>query len=887
MSWLHRPGLPRLRRCWASWLSGSAFGWWYWLTPDRTHLPGEPGGHDHGHGHGTDPESGRAPDSGARPDPDPARRRAWLVVAGALVAVLCAGATAPVALASLSTGGSVARDTEAERAVRRAAELGVPLPDMYFAVTAAQPQAAGQGARAVAAALARTSGVRSVLPGTTGAAEAAGAPGTRGAGSASDAEDTWTRSRDGRTYLVQAVLTGDAKDKKEAAPRLLRAARAAAPGLRVEAAGEPWTSREIDEATARSLARAELVGAPLVFTVLVFAYGSAVAALLPVAVAVIAILCSFPVLGLLARLTDVSSFAVNAASAIGFGLAVDYTLFLLARVKEQTSRGDTLDEALRAARRSSGRSVVFSAAAVTGALASALLVPVPLLRALSLAGMTVTLLAALAALTVLPVCVRLLGPWTDRADPLRRWRVARPGDRSRFWERTCRAVTARPVLAGGLSALVLLLLALPFAQVRLGQVDERTLPADSPAARTARMLRTDFDAPPERVLTVVVSGTDARPERLAGYQERLTGIRDVRAVKVLRPPTADGEAVLAAALDVAPDSDRAAEAVRAVRVAPASGVVRTSPAPTAVRVTPVPTAAQVTPASTAARVTPTPTAVQATPALTAAQVPPVPTAAQVTPAPGTAQVLPVPGTAQVGGWAADLVDTRDVVHARLPWCLLALAVTLALLLGVFTRSVIAPLKALAVAVISLGAAVGCLVVVFQQGHGRALLGGFTVTGALDTSLLLFTLFVALALSVDYEVFLLGRIREEYDRHGDNRRSVVDGVARTGRLLSSAAAAVAISTLVMASSSVTVLKQVGVGIAVAAVVDAVLVRGVLVPAIMTMLGPVNWWTPGSSLRRRAERAPVGDEERAPVEVADGADGPEVVNVADAAKQSEAG
>jgi RND superfamily putative drug exporter len=209
----------------------------------------------------------------------------------------------------------------------------------------------------------------------------------------------------------------------------------------------------------------------------------------------------------------------------------------------------------------------------------------------------------------------------------------------------------------------------------------------------------------------------------------------------------------------------------------------------------------------------------------------------------------------VGGRAAEVVDTADAVLGALPRCLLLLAAGLLVLLSAFTRTLIAPLKALIVAAVSLGASLGALVVLFQDGRGGAVLGHFTATGTLDASTLLFVLFIALALSVDYEVFLLGRIREEYDRCGDNRTSIIKGVARTGRLMTSAAAAVAISTAAMATSHVALLKFIGIGVALGALVDAVLVRGVLVPAVMAALGPANWWAPARARSPLLTKTPV--------------------------------
>ncbi|MVO88541.1 MMPL family transporter [Streptomyces sp. p1417] len=680
-------------------------------------------------------------------------RRAWLVLACALLAAVCAGVLGPAAFSALGTGGALATGTEAERAARQAERLGVPAPDLVLALSE-HPGTGRAGAARDAAAVVRT---------------LSGQGDVKAAWSAQTTGNPWLRSKDGRTLLVLVRLEGTDKERKQAAPRVVAAARAAAPHTGVEPSGGTWANREIDESVEHDLRRAELVAAPVLFAVLVLAYGSVVSALLPVVVAALTIGCAVPVLGLLAQVADISRVAVSAASAIGFGLAVDYSLFLLARVREESARGADLPTALAAARRSSGRSVAFSAAAVTVCLAAALAVPVPMLRALALAGMTVAVLAALVALTVLPACLCVLGPRAQAFDPLARLRRTRVGDGSRFWRRTATAVTARPLLAGGLALLLLALLAVPFTHARLGIVDERTLPASAPAAAAAQRVRAEFTAPPERILTVVVNGPRAAGGAPA-YGKRLARLPGIIAVRVAPTAPAAGGAVLLAAISAAPDTRAARTAVRQVRQTSA------------------------------------------------------------------------PGSVTVGGRAADVTDTAHSVLRALPACLLLPAAGLMLLLSAFTRTFVAPLKALAVAAVSLGAILGALVVLFQEGRGGALFGSFTATGTLDASILLFVLFIALALSVDYEVFLLGRIREEFDRRGDNRTSIVEGIARTGRLLTSAAAAVAISTAAMATSQVALLKFIGIGVALGALVDALLVRGVLVPAVMAALGPLNWWSP---------------------------------------------
>ncbi|MEV5593768.1 MMPL family transporter [Streptomyces sp. NPDC052496] len=682
-------------------------------------------------------------------------RRAWLVVTGAVVAMVCAGVLAPAAFEALSTGGAAYTGSEAHRARREAERLGVPCPDLLLALSTRATDnssiPAQDAARVVVEKLSRR-------------------PDVRTAWSAATADDPWLRSKDGRTLLVAVQLEGTAKERSDTAPRVVADARSAAPSSRVEPSGEVWANREIDEAIERDARRAELLAAPVIFAVLVFAYGSVVSAVLPVVVAALAVGCSLPVLGALTQVIDVSRTAASAASAIGLGLAVDYSLFLLARVREETARGATPEAALSGALRSAGHSVAVSAAAITACAAAAMVVPVPLLRGLCVAAMVVPVMAAVAALTVVPACLRLLGPRAHAWDPLARWRRTRTGDKSPFWQGAAQAVTARPLLSGALVTLLLVLMATPVVHVRLGQVDERALPASAQAAAIAARVRADFAVPPDRVLTAVVTGPRAADGARA-YGDRLAGLPDVTGVRVVRADPREQAAVVTVAGSPAPDSQAADDLVRTIRDTPA------------------------------------------------------------------------PGRASVGGQAAQITDTTNAVAEALPASLLIMAAALMLLLGFYTRTVVAPLKALAVAAISLGASFGVIVLVFQDGHGAALLGGMTATGALDVSGLLFALFITLGLSVDYEVFLLGRIREEYLRHGDNRTAITDGIGRTGRLMTAAATAVAISTAAMGTSDVAVLKLIGIGLAFGALMDAVLVRGVLVPAVMAALGPLNWWLPG--------------------------------------------
>jgi putative drug exporter of the RND superfamily len=721
---------------------------------------------------------------------DQTRRRAWATLLCALSVLVVAAVQIGPAFEALGSGGTLATGTEAERAERQAARLGMPSPDVVFAVS--------EGTRAAGALAGADRRVVSAL---------AGAPGVDAVSSFGTTGDAWLRSRDGRTQLVTVDLAGDEHRRERTVERLVPRVRAAAEPLGLRISGPAWTTARIDAQCERDLLRAEVLAAPAVLLVLLVAYGSLVCALLPVLVAACAVVCTVPLLGLLGHVTDVSVFAVNAASAIGFGLAVDYTLFLLSRYQEETAYGATPVGALRTAWRTSGRSVAFSAAAVTACLAGTLVVPSPLLRALALAGIVVTVLSALAALLLLPALLTLLGSHLHRGDPLRGLRRCRLGEPSRFWQTVTRRVTARPLLAGAAATVLLLVLAVPFGRVHLGVLDQRVLPPSAPAAVAAARLEAGFDHPPDRLLSVVAdlpATAGDRVRALGDYERRLRALPGVTGVRVLRTPTAaatrPAQTVFVVAGRHAPGDDRAAGLVRAVRR--------------------------------------------------------------------------VPGVALVGGRAAEITDTVAAVRTALPTAGGLLAAAFTVLLVLLTRSLVAPVKAMVVAVLSLGASAGALVLVFQLGYGSGLVGGFSVTGALDASLLLFTLAIALALSVDYEVFLLGRLREEHDRTGDNTVAVVQGIARTGRLMTSAAAAVAVSTIALVTSRVSSLKLVGVGVSVAALVDALLVRGVLVPAVMAALGPANWWAP--AVRRVRSPAGAGPRPGGPRPEPDhalaGADGP---------------
>ncbi|RJL32738.1 MMPL family transporter [Bailinhaonella thermotolerans] len=381
--------------------------------------------------------------------------------------------------------------------------------------------------------------------------------------------------------------------------------------------------------------------------------------------------------------------------------------------------------------------------------------------------------------------------------------AGRPGRRrgdgveeSPVWRRIAVEVVGRPAAYGGACAVVLVLLALPFGHARFGVADERVLPADMEAHTTAQRLRHDFERPVDRELTVVLpkGGTDARVE---GYARWLSAVPDVHSVRTVTGTYVRG------ARTAGPAAESRGFAARGSTM--------------------IKVAAAVDPQTTAA--------------------------ARLV---ENLRELPAPGRRLITGRAAQVADTLSALSGALPYALAIVAGGTLVMLFLFTGGVLVSLKALALGVLSLSASLGAVVFIFQDGNLRGLVGDFTVTGHLEAATLLLAMTIAFGLSVDYEVFLLARIREAYHRTRDHARAVVAGIAGTGRLVTAAALIVAVTTGSLTASSNLLLKMNGLALALAVLVDATLVRGVLVPAFMRLTGAANWWAPEplARLRRRA-------------------------------------
>ncbi|XTZ15753.1 MMPL family transporter [Micromonospora echinospora] len=543
------------------------------------------------------------------------------------------------------------------------------------------------------------------------------------------------------------------------------------PDLDVTVGGPLALIDDVNTQSKADLTRAEALALPVLFLLLVLIFRNVLAALLPVLVGVLAIVGSLAGLRLLAQFTDVSIFAVNVVTLLGLGLAVDYSLFMVSRFREELGAGHPVPQALRRTMVTAGRTIVVSAVTVALALASLAVFPQVFLRSIAVGGVAAVLLAGFFSLTVMAAMLALLGP--RLRERRRRPGVADPD--SGAWARIARTVMRRPVLVGGAVVAVLVLLGLPFLRISYGWLDTRVLPATAESRQVQDTLAESFPESVTRPIDAVVTldGPAAEPAgraELAAYVDRVAALPDVRQADVTG--LSGDTARVTVRFDVEPISAQGRDLVDAVRaVEPPTG-----------------------------------------------------------------------GTVLVGGDAAGFADLMDMLTSRLPWmALLVLVTTFALLFFSF-GSLVLPVKAILMNVLSLTAAFGAVVWIFQDGHLDGLLR-FTSTGNIDVVQPILIFAVAFGLSMDYEVFLLSRIREHYDLVGENTEAVAVGLQRSGRIITSAALLLVVVIVSFATSSVLVVKIIGVGLAIAVVVDATIVRALLMPATMRLLGRLNWWVPG--------------------------------------------
>ena len=712
------------------------------------------------------------------------RFRYWVIGAAVVATVLAALAGHGVSR-HLVNGGMVSPESESARAENALTGFPGAEPNLIL-VARSEGALTDPGARAAGLAivghLQRTPGVSAVTSYWSPGSEA-------------------LLSADGRSALVTARIPFSTSEERDAAGQLLDEVAGDHGPLQVKAGGQVALAQDIEDQSARDLRLAELLALPLMLLLMLLVFRGLLAAVLPVLVGIISVAGTFAVLRLLVEFMDVSVFALNVTTALGFAMGVDFSLFVVSRFREELAGGGGVAEAVATSVHKAGRIVLFSASISMLTFAGLLVFPLGFLRSIALAAMAVMALAALAALTVLPALLAVIGHDIDRFDLFERWRrpVNTANGHNGFWHRTAMLVMRRPALVALSVVALLLLLASPFRDAEFSLGDDRLLPASASAYQATEVWRTEFSAAPTR-LNVVLDEPDAIADlpALDRYARALSALPDVQAVEGPTGRYAGGErltplcdpATVAAVPECAgtdryageggawiavqslgePDAPAAADLVRAIRAEPA------------------------------------------------------------------------PGPTLVGGSAADLVDVKAVLAERLQWSLAWIALAMLILLFLLTRSVFLPLKAIAVNLLSLTATFGAIVFIFQEGHLRWLVGDFQVTGSTNLLMPILVFCLAFGLSMDYEVLLLSRIREEYLRTGDTVRSTALGLEHTGRVFTSSAAIVATVTVCLATSGMTPLKLLGVGLTLAVVLDATLVRALLVPAVMRLAGSMNWWAP---------------------------------------------
>lgn len=692
------------------------------------------------------------------------------------------------------------------------------------------------------------------------------------------------RAGDGRSALVLAWLRGGDRERGRTAERVVPGVTGRFGPLGVTAGGEAATRVEVARQASRDARVSELVALPVTVTLLLLVFGSLVAAALPVLVGVFAALGTTALLRRLTDVTEISVYALNIGTALAFALAIDYSLFLVTRYREERTKGAATARALQTALRTAGRAVAFSAGTVACSMAALLVFPHPLLRSLGYAGVAVTVMAAVGSLIVLPAVLALLGDRLERLDVFARWRrragAGRAATRGR-WGRAALAVMRRPLVTGIPVTCLLVLLALPFTDVRFSMSDDRVLPASTAAGGVGAALRDDFPHSPVGATTIALPGLDARSQaaQLDRYARRISAVDGVTRVDTATGAYHEGRLVArpspSAARFMTPPGTTG-DSTPPHPLAPATGDgTPPRPAPAAAQdgTPPRPgpgTAEYGTPPRPAPG-----TAEYGTPP------PPAPSTAEYgtapRPAPGTAprgvylsvttvgepgdpanadrveaiRDVPAPVRAWVGGFGAKAADVRGAVGDRLPLALTLVGASMvALVLGLTRRAVLA-VKALVLNTLSLCATFGALVFVFQQGRLRWLVGDFVVTGSLDVQIPVVAFCVAFGLSMDYEC-MLSRIVEERRAGADTVTAVARGLDRTARLFTWSATILAVVMVALATSGLVILKAVGVGLALAAVLDATVVRGLLVPVVMKLAGRANWWSP-AWLRGKGDEA----------------------------------
>jgi RND superfamily putative drug exporter len=739
-------------------------------------------------------------------------RRAWLVVGIWALVLLAAIPLAPRVPGVLSAGGFILDDLESARAkALLGRELGVPpaaLVIVFSSPTLEAGTPAFEGAAAAAVAdIASAPHVARVVPHLLSPRQI---------------------SADRHTAYDIVFLDLPPDDSPQALP-ILRERLHEAPGLTVELAGGPAFYGDVQTVSEADLRRSEIFSLPLAALALLVVFGSVVAAGIPLIVGGTAVVVALAAIFLVASATPMSIFVLNLATLLGLGLGVDYSLLLTSRFREELARRppgpERVPDAVRVTVATAGRAVFFSGLTVLLGLLGLVLFEFMILRSVGIAGAIVVGLAVLSALTLLPAILAIVGERIDRFAI----RAVRPADRvDGPWAQLARRVMRHPVAVLVPTLLFLLVLGSPFLHVRFNAPNSSILPASVPSRaafdRLAAELGEGEFAP--IVLAIRTTGAATDPANLAAlydYSRRLAA--DPRITRVDSLVDADPRLTLDQyrLLYADPNGPRdryLATALAATTKGDLTAFTITTP------YGPNRDEGRDLVADLRSRTGPL--------------------------------AAPAGTTVLVGGGAADVTDVVGRVAADFPRTALFIIVTTYLVLFALLRSVVLPAKALVMNTLSIVASFGALVWIFQDGNLSAGLG-FQPLGFVETTQPVILFCVLFGLSMDYEVFLLSRMKEVWDRTGDNTEAVARGLERSGRIVTSAALIVVLVAGSFALADIVLIKALGVGMAIAVALDATVVRALLVPATMRLLGRWNWWMPATLERYVANRLPAPESD----------------------------
>ena len=595
-------------------------------------------------------------------------------------------------------------------------------------------------------------------------------------------------SRDGdATFLAVGLRPTDDKEQQDAAEAIADDLEGQAG---VSVGGIALAQGQVNQQVEEDLRTAEMLAFPILFLLSLLFFRSGVAALLPLMIGGLAIVGTFLLLRVANEAVDVSIFALNLTTGLGLGLAIDYSLFVVSRYREEIAKSGPGLQAMRRTMNTAGRTVLFSSLTVAAALASLMVFPQRFLYSMGLGGTLVALLAATISLTVLPAVLALLGNRVNALSPgflQRRAEREATATESGFWYRLSRFVMRRPIGIATATAALLIVLGIPFWSLKFTSVDAQVLPGSASARQVDNVMRAEF--PPFRDTPNLLLVQNATPQAVATIEREVSGVPGIAQVQPAQQ-LSNGDAVIQAYSAESYISDTSREAVKDIRD------------------------------------------------------------------------LPVPAGSQllVGGAAASFVDLQSSLIDHGPIALAIVIVATLIVLFLMTGSVVLPVKQLVMNALNLSAVFGILVFVFQDGRLEGLLD-YRGQGALEQTMPILLFAVVFGLSTDYGVFLLSRIKEAYDSGIPNSEAVAVGLERTGRIVTAAAVLFAIAIGAFATSQIIFIKENGIGTALAVLIDASLIRALLVPSLMELLGHWNWWAP-KPLRRLHDRFGLSDSSPEP-------------------------